>query len=179
MRKNIIFERARFNRQNQLTCESAEQFITEVHRLADRCEFKGMKGGLIRDRLVVGILDQALSERLQMEPDLTLDKAKQMIRQCEAVKAQQEILKGKEKEEISLHAVDKYAPRRKLPAIPPQTKLPKHKPPVLQTCRRCGKGSHPRQEYPAREVICFRCNRRGHFGNQCLSSTVVNTKRPK
>ena len=78
-----------------------------------------MKDELIRDRLVVGILDQALSERLQMEPDLTLDKAKWMIRQREAVKAQQEILKGKEKEEISLHAVDKYAPRRKLPAIPP------------------------------------------------------------
>ena len=111
-----------------------------------------------------------------MEPDLTLDKAKRMIRQREAVKAQQEILKGKEKEEISLHAVDKYAPRRKLPAIPPQTKLPKHKPSVLQTCRRCGKGSHPRQESPAREAICFCCNRRGHFGNQCLSSTVVNTK---
>ena len=63
--KNIIFERARFNRRNQLKCESAEQFITEVHRLADRCEFKGMKDELIRDRLVVGILDQTLSERLQ------------------------------------------------------------------------------------------------------------------
>ena len=172
MRKNIIFERAWLNRQNQLTSESAEQFITEVHRFANRCEFKGTKDELIRDRLVVGILDQAISERLQMEPDLT----KWMIGQCGAVKAQQGILKGKEKEDISLHAVDKYAPRRKLPAIPPQTKLPKHKPPVLQTCRRCGKGSHPRQECPAREAICFCCNRRGHFGNQCLSSTVINTK---
>ena len=95
VRKNIIFERARFNRRNQLTCESAKQFITEVHRLADHCEFKGMKDKLIRDRLVVGILDQALSERLQLEPDLTLDKAKRMIRQREAVKAQQEIVKGK------------------------------------------------------------------------------------
>ena len=124
---------------------------------------------------MVGILDQALSERLQMELDLTLDKTKRLICQCKAVKAQ-EILKDNEKEEISLHAVDKYAPRRKLPAIPPQTKLPKHKPSVLQTCRRCGKGSRFRQEYPAKEAICFRCDRRGHFGNQCLSSTVVNTK---
>ena len=134
MHKNIIFERAWFNGRNQLTSESAKPFITEVHRLADRCEFKGMKDEVIRDRLMVGILDQALSERLQMEPDLTLDKTKWMIRQCEAVKVQQQILKGKEKEEISVHAVDKYAPRRKLPAIPPQTKLP-----VLQTCKQCGK----------------------------------------
>ena len=35
-----------------------------------------MKDELIRDRLVVGIRDLALSERLQLEPDLTLDKAK-------------------------------------------------------------------------------------------------------
>ena len=47
VRKNIIFECARFNRQNQLTSESAEQFITEVHRFADCCEFKGMKDELI------------------------------------------------------------------------------------------------------------------------------------
>ena len=50
----------------------------------------------------------------QVESDLTLDKAKQMISQCEAFKAQQQILKGKEKEETLLHAVDKYALRRKL-----------------------------------------------------------------
>ena len=33
----------------------------------------------VRDCLVVGIKDQTLSERLQMEPDLTLDKAKKMV----------------------------------------------------------------------------------------------------
>lgn len=34
VRKNIIFERARFNRRNQLPNESVEEFITEIHRLA-------------------------------------------------------------------------------------------------------------------------------------------------
>jgi len=49
-----------------------------------------MKDELIRDRLIVGIHDNALSERLQMEPDLmALDKAKRLIRQREAVKEQQ------------------------------------------------------------------------------------------
>ena len=40
-----------------------------------------MKDELIRDRLVVGIRDSALSEQLQLESELTLDKAKQFIRQ--------------------------------------------------------------------------------------------------
>ncbi len=37
---------------------------------------------MIWDRLVVG------TERLQMEPDLTLEKAKKLVRQREAVKQQ-------------------------------------------------------------------------------------------
>ena len=35
---------------------------------------------MIRNRLVVGIRDSSLSKRLQMEPDLTLEKAKKMVR---------------------------------------------------------------------------------------------------
>ncbi len=40
---------------------------------------------MIRDRLVVGIKDAGLSERLQLDPTLTLEKAKTSIRQREAV----------------------------------------------------------------------------------------------
>ena len=40
VRKNTIFERARFNRHNQQEDESAEQYITVVYSLVDNCEFK-------------------------------------------------------------------------------------------------------------------------------------------
>jgi len=74
--KNVIFKRACFNKRNQLPNESAEQFITVIHRMAENCEFGNMKDELIRDRIVVGIRDKSLYERLQMEAELTLDKAK-------------------------------------------------------------------------------------------------------
>ena len=45
---------------------------------------------MIRDRLVVGIQDLALSECLQLDPDLMLEKAKTLVRQREAVKEQQQ-----------------------------------------------------------------------------------------
>ena len=64
VRKNIIFERARFNQRYQNQGESVEQFITDVHRLAENCNFGTMKDELVRDRLVVGIRDNSLSERL-------------------------------------------------------------------------------------------------------------------
>ena len=40
---------------------------------------------MIRDRLVVGIRDKSVSERLQMDAALTLEKAKTTIRQREAI----------------------------------------------------------------------------------------------
>ena len=67
MKKNIIYERARFNQRSQLLGESADRFITEIHRLAENCEFGRMKDELIRDHLVVGIWDSTLPERLQLE----------------------------------------------------------------------------------------------------------------
>ena len=73
--------------------ESVKQFITSVYSLADNCEYGNTKEELIRDRLVVGIKDVTLSESLQMDEALTLDKAKKKVRQREAVKEQQSFLK--------------------------------------------------------------------------------------
>ncbi len=40
-------------------------------------------------------------------------------------------------------------------------------------CRRCGGESHSIQQCPARDVICLKCNRKGHFRKHCLSKTVA------
>jgi hypothetical protein len=83
VRKNMIFERARFNQRNQLNGESAEQYIIEVHKLAENCEYGDMTSEMICDRIVVGILDTKLSQCLQLNSDLTLAKTKQMVRQSQ------------------------------------------------------------------------------------------------
>ena len=71
VRRNVIFERARFNRRNQLPGETIEQYITVLYTLIETCEYGELKEELLRDRIVVGIRDMALSERLQLEPDLS------------------------------------------------------------------------------------------------------------
>ena len=65
--------------------ESVEQFITNLYQLVEHCEYGDLRDEMIRDRIVVGIQDSALSERLQMDPDLTLEKAKKLVCQREAV----------------------------------------------------------------------------------------------
>ena len=94
VRRNIIFERAKFNRRSQREGESAEQYITELYELIEFCEYGGLKEEMLRDRLVVGIQDLTLSEKLQTDPELTLEKAKTMIRQKAAAKEHRRELQG-------------------------------------------------------------------------------------
>ena len=57
--RNVIFECVRFNRCYQRAGETAEQYITVLYGLIETCEYGTLKNDL-RDRLVVGIADQAL-----------------------------------------------------------------------------------------------------------------------
>ena len=60
VRKNTIFERARFNRRNQHEGGSAEHYIMALYDLTANCEYGAMEPEMIRDRLVVGIRDSTL-----------------------------------------------------------------------------------------------------------------------
>ena len=62
IRKNVIYERSRFNRRAQLADQSVEQFITNLYQLVENCEYGGLKKEMIHDRIVVGIRDTALLE---------------------------------------------------------------------------------------------------------------------
>lgn len=84
----------------------AEQYIAVLYNLADSCNYGALKGEILRDWLVVGIRDSSLSKPLQLDANLTLEKAKTAIRQKEAVHEQQGILKGDSKgNPIALDAV--------------------------------------------------------------------------
>ena len=69
--RNVIFERATFKRRSKGPGESVEHFITSLYNLADSCEYGNLQGEMNRDRIVVGIRDRSLSERLQIDVSLT------------------------------------------------------------------------------------------------------------
>ena len=60
VRKNVIFERARFNQRSQKPGESAKQFITFLYSLAENCAYGDLKNKIIRDHIVVDIHDETL-----------------------------------------------------------------------------------------------------------------------
>ena len=79
IKRNVIFERAKFNLRFQKENESVNNFITDLFTLAQHCNCGALHDGMVRDRIVVDLKDKTLkktlSEKLQLEADLTLEKA--------------------------------------------------------------------------------------------------------
>ena len=96
VRRNIIFEPARFNCRSQQEGETADEFIMELYKLIEDCNYGGLQDEVIGDRLVVGIRYQTLLEKMQLDPDLNLEKAKKMAGQQEAICDQSHKLKKEE-----------------------------------------------------------------------------------
>ena len=74
VRRNVICERARFNRRVQHEGESAETYISDLYELSEFCNYGDLKDEMLRDTLVVGIRDTGLSEKMQTDPTLNHDK---------------------------------------------------------------------------------------------------------
>ena len=74
----MIIEHTKFKKCSQPPHEPVEQFIASLYNLAADCNFGELKDKLILDTIVVGIRDASLSERLQIDLELTLKKPKQL-----------------------------------------------------------------------------------------------------
>lgn len=159
VKKNIIYERARFNRRVQQEGEPVDAFITDLHAMSESCEYGSLREDLVRDRIVVGLRDQGLSEDLQKISDLTVKKATDMARQCELVKKQQLELRGKPEASASVEAV-KSKPRDYA------TQRPSKKP-----CWRCSKVHD--YSCPAKNARCRACRKVGHYSICCKEVQTI------
>jgi len=124
---------------------------------------------MIRDCLVVGIQDSTLSEPLQMDPNLTLEKAKKMVCHNEAVYEHQVILKQTE-------TTDKFLVVEQIRCKTPKNISHPLSKSVSQAqqmkYKRCGNKPHSHNKCPAKEETYHKCQRKGHYSSQYFSKTV-------
>ena len=115
-----------------------------------------------------------------MDPTLTLENAKKQVRQKEAVQEQrQELHYCRTKTSIDEISHDRSRKVESSTIViylwfnykkgATQPKSNKWK----RSCISCGQQWHRSvEDCPARKATCFKCNRKGHLGNQCLSATA-------
>ena len=83
--RNVIYKRAKFNLRKQEKGESVDSFITALYELAEHCGYADLYDEMIRNKIVVGIHSSSLSEKVQLDADVTLSKAVTVVSQTEAV----------------------------------------------------------------------------------------------
>ena len=99
---------------------------------------------MIRDRIVVGVADDNLSEQLQSKANLTLQEAVQLSRHTEARKESQPFIR--ESRSSTAHDVDfkkkPEAHKTHYHRCGQNTPSSHHNPPVHKKCMYCGRDQH-------------------------------------
>ena len=176
--RNTIYERAKFNSRKQGENETAHDFIVAVHCLAEHCAFGELRDELIRDRIVVGIRDAKLSQKLQLNAKLTLEKSEVEVRQSESVKEQQGTIRtSQDTEDIRAIKGHNRGGQLQRHLRGQYKKSPKRFNPTTQStqsCTRCGQSPpHSKPQCPARDMVCHKCHKKGHFQKVCRSKSSI------
>ncbi|XP_045450007.1 uncharacterized protein K02A2.6-like [Melitaea cinxia] len=87
-RKNESVNSHLFFTRNQKEGETFDSFYTDIKKLSTECEFGNLLDRMLKDRIVTGILDKRLKDRLLRESDLTLSKAIQICKAAELAEEQ-------------------------------------------------------------------------------------------
>ncbi|UYV66966.1 hypothetical protein LAZ67_4003476 [Cordylochernes scorpioides] len=139
---------------------------------------------MIRDRLVVGVKNFNLSDKLQLESELALEKAIQIVCQSESVKNQQKEIR-QDTENRNVDAIDKKGGRngtifqktRMKGTKTYNSNFPKNhqgwSSNEKRKCFRCGYyQGHSKEQCPAKDAICNKCRKKGHFAKVCHTKTI-------
>ena len=169
-RKSVPFERYCFNRRVQESGESYEQYRTALRKLSVGCDFQSITPEeILRDRLLFGIRDNKVQERLLREPRLTLTKTDEICRAAESLDAQMKtITDGSNTLVNTVKSQDGQKDKQNQQG---KQTVPPSKPDILE-CWHCGRkhDTHKRELCPAFGKVCNRCHKPNHFAKKCRST---------
>lgn len=120
---------------------------------------------MICDKIVTGISDDTVREKLLAEDKLTLERAIDLCRASEQAKKQLSIIR-----DSNTPQVDAIKEKKSSKAAPKEARSQEME---EFDCGRCGI-RHGRS-CPAFRARCQNCKRRGHFQNCCKTKINVNT----
>ncbi|KAB0790508.1 hypothetical protein PPYR_15094 [Photinus pyralis] len=147
---NVVYERFVFHKRNQCEGESFEQFLTDLTKLASTCDFKTLNEEMIRDRVVLGVQDLNLQEKLLRTEGLTLQKTVEICKAFEITKEQMKQIKDPQ-----LRSVNKIANKKPMEKTGNTSNQSSNRKEEFK-CKRCQRTHGPR-ECPAYGVRCRLC----------------------
>ena len=156
----VIAERFKFHHRNQRDGENVEQYMAELRRLSEHCDFKDYLSEALRDRLVCGLRSEAIQRRLLSQKDLTLETAYDIALSEETASRRASELQASVKTSTSSEGdVRKVAPGK-----------PHNGKGTAQSCYRCGKSGHTPDHCFYKHQKCRVCQKKGHIAKVCRNA---------
>ena len=165
-KRNIIHERIMFQERAQRKGETVEEFLRELQSLVKTCDY-GDPEDQVRDRFVAGLCDRTVKQKLQLNADLTLNKAVIMARQHEQVAEQ--LAQQLAQTQMGPGVNEARVRRRSKPQQKPFSPAPSASAKTSSKCSRCGYETHKSGRCPASGKTCVKCKKIGHFASECHS----------
>ena len=154
-----IVQRFKFNSRSQQDTETVAQFVAELKKLSEYCEFGDSLDNMLRDRLVCGLRDVKVQRRLLAEGKLTFAKAFELAQVAELTDKNVADLQRPQTPE-AVHAV-------KRSGSPPQN-----------SCFRC-RGKHKASDSRFKGAECYCCGEKGHLARACCKKVSTSSRLPK
>ena len=181
-RNHEIIDRHNFFTRKQDSAETIDKYATALRMLAKHCNFGDLSDSLIRDRIVCGIANDALREKLLRERDLNLNSCIRICRASEVSKEQNKTFA--ELEDSVVHAVQYRTDTRKKHAMPNSKvessktqQIPHTKRTSVVNCRFCGEEHERRRDAcPAFGKECPKCHRMNHSANKCYREAFQKSR---
>ena len=145
---NPIAERFRFKTRDRQSEESVANYVAELRRLTEHCEYGTFLNDMLRDRLVCGIKHDRIQQRLLSEgAELTLEKALQIAQSMESAIKQSTAIQNYQHRTERVHKVSTQERSYK-------------------ECFRCG-GRHAVDRCNFKNKECFFCKNVGNTARKC------------
>lgn len=177
-KSNIVVERFVFNNRKQEEGELFDPFVTDLKRLVKSCEFGDQADSVVRDRIVLGVSDVGLQERMLRETDLSLAKAIELGKAAELSKQRSQTVQGQHVEIVQRDSAKyKRFPGREKPSRGGRSRRDAEGPSgEFFVCRKCNR-KHANGRCPAFGKQCYKCRGYNHFSSSCESKAVQEVER--
>jgi hypothetical protein len=175
---NEVYERYVFNSRKQDSGETFDVFLSDLRRLVKSCEYGAAEDSMIRDRIVLGLRDDATRRKLLGTRKLDLTNAidicraqEATARQFKAMTAPEEVHTLRREHSNSRHRSNSRHSRhrsnfdRRSPSRGPRG-------PTDRRCKYCNRMHEPsKRNCPAFGATCKTCGKRNHFAVVCKSAS--------